>query len=124
MPHTYVYECGAFHAQGDNDDDSDDVAGAAAGVGGTGQYNNGSVEEPDGRQDQGEEESRDKRGRTQHDMDSGFPEESLDLGGVVHVTVKPPAEEFYQGLPDDETSIDIPPSSVQAPPLRPTSFPR
>ena len=56
-------------------------------------------------------------------MDSGIPEESLDLGGVVHVTV-PPAGECYQGLPDDETSIDIPPSSVQAPPLRPTSFPR
>lgn len=50
---------------------------------------------------------------------------SQEEGSGPTGTVQSVGGECEQGLPDDETSIEIPPSSIQqAPALRPTSFPR
>ena len=75
--------------------------------------NNGSGADSDGEtsQDQDGEESQDPSSQEDGSVPSGAAQAA---GG-----------DSEQGLPDDETSIEIPPSSIQqAPALRPTSFPR
>ena len=103
----------------DDDEDGDGVGGNAEGT----HPSNGSVGGDDSQEDQ-EEGS--------HDQDGGEPPPSGQVDGSVHG--QPPRQEHpltqsssvesEQGLPEDETSIDIQPSSVQAPPFRPTSFSR
>lgn len=96
----------------------DDEPGGGGGTSGSAEGDRGSHDQDEGSHDQ-PGESRDQEEES-HDQEHDQVEGSYDEGASLHVVIQ--GEDL--GLPDDETSIDIPPSSVQAPPLRPTSLPR